>query len=73
MPESAKENNDVNVKKVNNHRLLTIVGDSICAAYLMLNKWNKEITSGKLITKKESVFIMKSISNQYGLGMQQIR
>ncbi len=53
MPQYAKEYNDIHENKLSDHRSLATVGDAVCEAYLMINKFNENITSEKLTNKKE--------------------
>ncbi len=53
MPSYAKEYNDIHENKLNDHRSLATVGDAVCEAYLMINKFNEDSTSEKLTKEKK--------------------
>lgn len=52
MPSYAKEYNDIHEDKINDHRSLATVGDAVCEAYLMINKFKEDSTSEKLTNEK---------------------
>ncbi len=53
MPSYAKEYNDKYRVKLTDHRSLATVGDAVCEAYLMINKFNENITSEELTKEKK--------------------
>lgn len=55
MPQYAKEYNDIHSNKIEDHRGLATVGDSICGAYVMLKEFKNDISPMELTQKKDVV------------------
>ena len=55
MPQYAKEYNDSNNNPIGDHRALATVGDAICGAFVMLDRYTDEKTSKTLTEEKEIV------------------
>lgn len=55
MPQYAKEFYDKLHKEIGDHRALATVGDAVCGAFLMLNRYEDHKTSEELTAEKEDV------------------
>ena len=55
MPQYAKEYNDSNNHPIGDHRALTTVGDAVCGAFLMLDRYTDEKTKKELTAEKKVV------------------
>ena len=55
MPQYAKEYNDSNNHPIGDHRALATVGDAVCGAFLMLDRYTDEKTKKELTAEKKVV------------------
>lgn len=69
MPQFAKEYNDINEIKLNDHRALSTVGDAVCGSYVMIKEYEIHSTSDEL-TKKKNI-VTNNHLNDIGKNMLQ--
>lgn len=55
MPQFAKQYNDVNLEKINDHRALATVGDEFVGAFYMQNKYKYNSSMGELTKAKKAL------------------
>lgn len=56
MPQYAKEFKDKYHEKIGDHRALATVGDAVCGAFLMLDRYEKSKTKKDLTAEKKSCY-----------------